>query len=94
VFARGPAAEVPARDEYAAAVGVRAIERKIGASLTRRIETQVMEKVLAQAFARGGREKARGYDLVGVDVPGRKYDGPGPKFAQACHRRPSGQCIR
>ena len=53
----------------------RTIEHEVGPWSARRIVAPIREEIVAEPEAVGGLEKARGNDLIGVDVLERQHDG-------------------
>ena len=68
MLARGAAAEVAAGHEDRAALRLGLVEHEVRLRRAVGVVAPVGEQLLAQAFARRGRQKARRNDLVGVDV--------------------------
>src|SRR5580658_2026839 len=73
VFTRGAATEVAARDQHLAAASRALVEDEVGFRRAVGRVAPVGKQLLTQSVARGGGEKARRNDLVGVDIAGRHY---------------------
>src|SRR5690242_12337032 len=63
MLARGTAAEVAARNQYRTTARFRLIQNEIGFDVALRVVAPIGKRVLAQAFLRGRREKARRNNL-------------------------------
>src|SRR5580700_3773405 len=68
MLARGTAAEIAARDEYAAPVRLGSIQDEVRARGAGRIVAPVGEQARPEPLTRGRREKTRWNDLVRIDV--------------------------
>jgi len=75
VFAGRAAAEIVAGDQDLAVPRRRVVERETGTLRAVLVVAEVVEQCVTEAFPGRRREKARRYDLVRVDVPGRQNDG-------------------
>jgi hypothetical protein len=71
VFARRATTEVVASNQDFAVAGRGIVERKIRTLCTVLVIAEVVEQRIAETFPGGRREKARRYDLVGIDVTDR-----------------------
>jgi hypothetical protein len=73
VFTRRATTEVVAGNQDFAVAGSRIVKRKIRTLCTVLVIAEVVEQRIAETFPGGRREKARRYDLIGIDIPDRQY---------------------
>src|SRR4030095_16698582 len=85
MLARGAAAKIAAGHQNGAACSLWSIEREVGLRRAVRVVAPVCESLSAQAFFRGRSQKARGDDLVRVDIRVRQDSRARGKAADRLH---------
>ena len=68
VFARRTAAKVPPCNQDGPVIRFGLIQHKVRPQVSIRVKAPVMKQMVAQAVSRGGRQEARGDNLVCIDV--------------------------